>query len=241
MFQQNSRSTKIALCILPPIAEAEAFDSTLSQRSTGSTPSSLTQERKRRTLPQLPADDKAKLGSKAALGALGLGLGLRSEIGEKQDTEPQEKENHNGGSDGHSLVEGKPVGVVTANGVAAVILESKEGGRKRRGGGGGTGSGQEGRGSGSDTGEKSGGRPLVRQGSFTIDRPSGAVPTELIPIIGRGDGSGVAPPTATKGRERSDSAGSMDTATLLKDTEAVMAFLEAKLRDEGVRQDKRGM
>ncbi|MEQ2235235.1 hypothetical protein ILYODFUR_000297 [Ilyodon furcidens] len=70
-------------------------------------------------------------------------------------------------------------------------------------------------------GEKSG-KPLVRQGSFTIEKPSSSVPTELIPRINRGN----------NGRERSDSVGSMDTATLLKDTEAVMAFLEAKLRDE---------
>lgn len=69
-------------------------------------------------------------------------------------------------------------------------------------------------------------KPLVRQGSFTIDKPSGIVPAELIPRIQRGGVGG------TGGRERSDSVGSMDTATLLKDTEAVMAFLEAKLRDE---------
>lgn len=62
----------------------------------------------------------------------------------------------------------------------------------------------------------------MRQGSFTIEKPSGNVPIELIPRINRQNG----------GRERSDSVGSMDTATLLKDTEAVMAFLEAKLRDE---------
>lgn len=73
---------------------------------------------------------------------------------------------------------------------------------------------------GSDS-ERSG-KPLVRQGSFTIEKPSGNVPIELIPRINRQNG----------GRERSDSVGSMDTATLLKDTEAVMAFLEAKLRDE---------
>lgn len=74
---------------------------------------------------------------------------------------------------------------------------------------------------GAGEGEKSG-KPLVRQGSFTIEKPSANVPAELIPRINRG----------SNGRERSDSVGSMDTATLLKDTEAVMAFLEAKLRDE---------
>ncbi|XP_012696876.2 centrosomal protein of 170 kDa isoform X7 [Clupea harengus] len=193
--------------------EPNAFDSSLSQRSAGSTPSSLT-ERKRRTLPQLPAEEKPKLAA----------LGLRSEIGEKQDTEPQEKENHSEHKgDGQSLPssEGK---MGTANGVAlegkGPLKRSTEEARRRRA--------QEGRWSGSESGEKSG-RPLVRQGSFTIERPSGSVKAELIPIISRGDGS--------KGRERSDSTGSMDTATLLKDTEAVMAFLEAKLRDDA-RQEK---
>uniref|UniRef100_A0AAV2JJZ7 FHA domain-containing protein n=1 Tax=Knipowitschia caucasica TaxID=637954 RepID=A0AAV2JJZ7_KNICA len=65
-------------------------------------------------------------------------------------------------------------------------------------------------------------KALVRQGSFTIEKSSASVPAELIPRINRG----------ASGRDRSDSVGSMDTATLLKDTEAVMAFLEAKLRDE---------
>lgn len=80
---------------------------------------------------------------------------------------------------------------------------------------------EERKGGAGEGGEKAG-KPLVRQGSFTIEKPSGSVPAELIPRINRSGG----------GRERSDSAGSMDTATLLKDTEAVMAFLEAKLRDE---------
>lgn len=80
---------------------------------------------------------------------------------------------------------------------------------------------EERKGGAGEGGEKAG-KPLVRQGSFTIEKPSGSVPAELIPRINR----------SGSGRERSDSAGSMDTATLLKDTEAVMAFLEAKLRDE---------
>lgn len=77
-------------------------------------------------------------------------------------------------------------------------------------------------GAGEGEGGEKAGKPLVRQGSFTIEKPSGSVPAELIPRINR----------SGSGRERSDSVGSMDTATLLKDTEAVMAFLEAKLRDE---------
>ncbi|KAJ4948526.1 hypothetical protein JOQ06_020059 [Pogonophryne albipinna] len=127
--------------------------------SRGESSSSLT-DRKRRTLPQLPVDDpRAKSSAKA--------LGLRSEIGEKQDTEPQEKENKGDGESPSPM------------------------------------------------------RDAEMTGSFTIEKPSANVPTELIPRINRGGG-----------RERSDSVGSMDTATLLKDTEAVMAFLEAKLRDE---------
>ncbi|KAI4812729.1 hypothetical protein KUCAC02_024097, partial [Chaenocephalus aceratus] len=121
--------------------------------SRGESSSSLT-DRKRRTLPQLPVDDpRAKSSAKA--------LGLRSEIGEKQDTEPQEKENKGDGESPSPM------------------------------------------------------RDTEMTGSFTIEKPSANVPTELIPRINRGGG-----------RERSDSVGSMDTATLLKDTEAVMAFLE---------------
>ncbi len=58
--------------------------------------------------------------------------------------------------------------------------------------------------------------------ALQLRSPAVTVPIELIPRINRQNG----------GRERSDSVGSMDTVTLLKDTEAVMAFLEAKLRDE---------
>lgn len=180
--------------------------------SRGESSSSLT-DRKRRTLPQLPVDDpRAKSSTKP--------LGLRSEIGEKQDTEPQEKENK---GDGESP---PPIGDVemtskrkqssTSSPSKAPLRTSASSERRKRseerkGGGGGAG----------EAGEKSG-KPLVRQGSFTIEKPSANVPSELIPRINKG----------SNGRERSDSVGSMDTATLLKDTEAVMAFLEAKLRDE---------
>ncbi|KAK2896606.1 hypothetical protein Q8A67_011094 [Cirrhinus molitorella] len=192
--------------------DGDAFETGVSIKSTGSTTSSQA-ERKRRTLPQLPTEEKIK----------------RSEIGEKQDTEPQEKESH---SDHKG--DGECIG--TPNNKDVVSSQSKsipqdgkagkqsyvrplgngerrasEESRRRR---------SEDKSKGSD-GERSG-KPLVRQGSFTIEKPSGNVPIELIPRINRQNG----------GRERSDSVGSMDTATLLKDTEAVMAFLEAKLRDE---------
>ncbi|XP_072533835.1 centrosomal protein of 170 kDa isoform X3 [Salminus brasiliensis] len=197
--------------------DADALDPSI--KSSGSTTSSQC-ERKRRTLPQLPIEDKSKPGKASST------LGLRSEIGEKQDTEPQEKERHSehkGDGEcapsaqdtvsGKTSQQGRTGGMQTSSSKPPARPSEKqsEEGRRRR---------TEDKSKGSD-GERSG-KPLVRQGSFTIEKPSGNVPIELIPRINRQVG----------GRERSDSAGSMDTATLLKDTEAVMAFLEAKLRDE---------
>lgn len=158
-------------------------------------------DRKRRTLPQLPVDDL--LGKSKA-------VGLRSEIGEKQDIEPPEKENKGDGEcpmENGEMVSKSKQGSMSSPSKTQRSSSSTEGRKRsaeRKGGGGET------------------GKALVRQGSFTIEKPSTNVPTELIPRINRG----------ANGRDRSDSVGSMDTATLLKDTEAVMAFLEAKLRDE---------
>ncbi|KAF0027104.1 hypothetical protein F2P81_019845 [Scophthalmus maximus] len=186
----------------------DAFESGASL-SRGESSSSLT-DRKRRTLPQLPLDDpRAKSSTRA----------LRSEIGEKQDTEPQEKENKVDWESPTPMEDGdmasKRRQSSTSSPSKAPPRTSGSSERRKRSeerkGGGGAGEG----------GEKSG-KPLVRQGSFTIEKPSANVPSELIPRINRGG----------SGRERSDSVSSMDTATLLKDTEAVMAFLEAKLRDE---------
>ncbi|XP_014345172.1 centrosomal protein of 170 kDa isoform X5 [Latimeria chalumnae] len=87
---------------------------------------------------------------------------------------------------------------------------------------------------GGDGDKRDSSKPLVRQGSFTIDKPSANVPIELIPRISKQTGTGPST-TTSRARERSDSVGtdsSMDTTFLLKDTEAVMAFLEAKLREE---------
>ncbi|KAM9155548.1 centrosomal protein of 170 kDa isoform 7-T8 [Pangshura tecta] len=86
--------------------------------------------------------------------------------------------------------------------------------------------------------KKESSKPLVRQGSFTIDKPSTNIPIELIPHINKQTGS--TPPSfaltsTNRIRERSDSVdtdSSLDTTLILKDTEAVMAFLEAKLREE---------
>ncbi|XP_013887731.1 centrosomal protein of 170 kDa isoform X3 [Austrofundulus limnaeus] len=182
----------------------------------GESSSSLT-DHKRRTLPQLPVDDpRAKSTSKA----------MRSEIGEKQDTEPQEKE-HKG--DGESPTPTENAEMTTKRKQSSTSSPSK-GSPRTPGGTERTKRSEERKGGGAaaETGDKSG-KPLVRQGSFTIEKPSANVPAELIPRINRGGG----------GRERSDSVGSMDTATLLKDTEAVMAFLEAKLRDENKLDQKK--
>ncbi|XP_014035434.1 centrosomal protein of 170 kDa isoform X3 [Salmo salar] len=210
--------------------EADAFESGVSIRSASSATSSLT-ERKRRTLPQLPIDDpRANPGKSLS------GLGLhRSEIGEKQDTEPQEKSQVEHKGDGAcfasieegDMMKGKqkqtkaPLQASSKPPLRPMSSSEKRSEERRRR--------AEDRiqhhsKEGGDGGEKSGGKPLVRQGSFTIEKPSGVVPIELIPRIKCGAG--------VLGRERSDSVSSMDTATLLKDTEAVMAFLEAKLRDE---------
>ncbi|XP_015280055.1 PREDICTED: centrosomal protein of 170 kDa isoform X2 [Gekko japonicus] len=86
--------------------------------------------------------------------------------------------------------------------------------------------------------KKESSKPLVRQGSFTIDKPSTNIPIELIPHINKQ--TGTTPPSfsltsISRISEKSDSVetdSSLDTTLILKDTEAVMAFLEAKLREE---------
>ncbi|XP_044146603.1 centrosomal protein of 170 kDa isoform X2 [Bufo gargarizans] len=84
-------------------------------------------------------------------------------------------------------------------------------------------------------------KPLVRQGSFTIDKPSSNVPIELIPHISKQPpASPVFPFSSVNNIERNDSVdtdSSLDTTLLLKDTEAVMAFLEARLQDDSKPDD----
>ncbi|KAM6165369.1 centrosomal protein of 170 kDa isoform 3-T3 [Erethizon dorsatum] len=86
--------------------------------------------------------------------------------------------------------------------------------------------------------KKESSKSLVRQGSFTIEKPTPNIPIELIPHINKQTSStppSVALTPASRLRERSDSLetdSSMDTTLILKDTEAVMAFLEAKLRED---------
>ncbi|XP_036057678.1 centrosomal protein of 170 kDa isoform X5 [Onychomys torridus] len=92
--------------------------------------------------------------------------------------------------------------------------------------------------------KKESSKSLVRQGSFTIEKPSSNVPIELIPHINKQNSSAptsLALASANRLRERSDSLdtdSSMDTTLILKDTEAVMAFLEAKLREDNNKTDE---
>uniref|UniRef100_A0A7M4G047 Centrosomal protein of 170 kDa n=1 Tax=Crocodylus porosus TaxID=8502 RepID=A0A7M4G047_CROPO len=302
--------------------DTDISESGISVKSTGSATSVTSQgERKRRTLPRLPKEEKTAESPRAK------GTSQRSEIGEKQDTELQEKETptrtsqkeipHDADSrsmakssramnglspkaSGDNKVFSHPTSCPSskdkgeiaretsvvkqalakiqqqeqkeqAHWTPAKLLSTKatanqdEKGREEaptphksldnheKAPGHGVGKaevkvaqsegkrrkteeiikGQTPKGFGGEKKESS--KPLVRQGSFTIDKPSTNIPIELIPHINKQTGS--APPSASTNRirERSDSMdtdSSLDTTLILKDTEAVMAFLEAKLREE---------
>ncbi|XP_065488999.1 centrosomal protein of 170 kDa isoform X4 [Caloenas nicobarica] len=294
--------------------ETDISESGISVRSTGSAASVTSQgERKRRTLPQLPKEEKVSESSKAKTTSH-----QRSEIGEKQDTELQEKETPACASDADSRIiakssrtmnglspkatgdkvfsfpsssskerveTGRETSVVkqalakiqqqerkeqghwtptklsstkpAANQVekrreeivvspktlnnqdkapghvtdkAEMKLAQSEGKRRKNEE---TVKGQSPKASGGEKKESS--KPLVRQGSFTIDKPSTNIPIELIPHINKQSGSAAPLASANRMHDRSDSIdtdSSLDTTLILKDTEAVMAFLEAKLREE---------
>ncbi|KFZ63489.1 Centrosomal protein of 170 kDa, partial [Podiceps cristatus] len=293
--------------------DTDISESGISVRSTGSAASITSQgERKRRTLPQLPKEEKVIESSKAKTTSH-----QRSEIGEKQDTELQEKETPARASDTDSrsiakssrtmnglspratgdkafsfpsssskerVETGRETSVVkqalakiqqerkeqghwtstklsstkpAANQVeksreetamspkssdhqdktpgqvtdkAEMKLAQSEGKRRKNEE---TLKGQSPKTSGGEKKESS--KPLVRQGSFTIDKPSTNIPIELIPHINKQSGPAVPLASANRIRDRSDSMdtdSSLDTTLILKDTEAVMAFLEAKLREE---------
>ncbi|NXI84566.1 CE170 protein, partial [Rhipidura dahli] len=285
--------------------DTDISESGISVRSAGSAASMTSQgERKRRTLPQLPIEEKVNENSKPKTVSH-----QRSEIGEKQDTELQEKETPARASDSKSsrtvnglspkaagdkvfsfpsssskerVETGRETSVVkqalakiqqqerkeqghwtpsklsssksAANQVeksreeivmspktldnapgrvidkAEIKLVQAEGKRRKneeivRG--------QSPKVLGGEKKESS--KPLVRQGSFTIDKPSTNIPIELIPHINKQSGSAAPLVSANRLRDRSDSMdtdSSIDTTLILKDTEAVMAFLEAKLREE---------
>ncbi|NXA77857.1 CE170 protein, partial [Thryothorus ludovicianus] len=288
--------------------DTDISESGISVRSAGSAASMTSQgERKRRTLPQLPIEEKVNENSKPKSVSH-----QRSEIGEKQDTELQEKETPVRASDAKSsrtmnglspkasgdkvfsfpsssskerVETGRETSVVkqalakiqqqerkeqghwtpsklsstksAANQVekgreeivmsprtldtqdnapghvtdkAEIKLAQVEGKRRKN---------EEiirGQSPKVLAGEKKeSSKPLVRQGSFTIDKPSTNIPIELIPHINKQSGSAAPLVSANRLRDRSDSMdtdSSIDTTLILKDTEAVMAFLEAKLREE---------
>ncbi|XP_045903865.1 centrosomal protein of 170 kDa isoform X1 [Micropterus dolomieu] len=189
-------------------------------------------ERKRRTLPQLP-------GEELILGRRTPGSGLRTDMGEKQDTELQEKENQ-----GEKIARGKNrpghgTGGVGSHGGSP----SRSSPAKSQDSGGGR-SGQSGvltklpprpltsgekrmeearrRKKEEEKSRESSGKPLLRQESFTVEKPSSNVPIELIPRI---DG-------LTHSRTQSRESG-IDSTTLQKDSEAVAAFLETTISDQG--------
>ncbi|XP_017568373.1 centrosomal protein of 170 kDa isoform X3 [Pygocentrus nattereri] len=72
--------------------------------------------------------------------------------------------------------------------------------------------------------KKASGKPLLRQESFTVEKPSAHVPVELIPCI---DGPGT-----TSHMDVGSISKGTGAATLLKDSEAVIAFLENSLPDQ---------
>ncbi|XP_060252411.1 centrosomal protein of 170 kDa isoform X29 [Ovis aries] len=298
--------------------DTDISESGISLRSTGSAASLASQgERRRRTLPQLPSEEKSLESSRTKV------IAQRSEIGEKQDTELQEKEapaqvyqkdkqdtdralsKMNRAVNGETLKNGgdskallhlgssysgkeksetdkeaslvkqtlakiqqqeqkeqaqwTPTKLSSSKTIAGQIDRCREESFKQESQpqekipGLSAGKGEraiqnEGKrrkaeeilksqtSKGGDKKESS--KSLVRQGSFTIEKPSPNIPIELIPHINKQPLStppSLALTTASRIRERSDSMdtdSSMDTTLILKDTEAVMAFLEAKLRED---------
>ncbi|XP_064239731.1 centrosomal protein of 170 kDa isoform X3 [Aotus nancymaae] len=302
---------------LPLENETEISESGMTVRSTGSATSLASQgERKRRTLPQLPNEEKCLESPRAKV------ITQRSEIGEKQDTELQEKETPtqvyqkdkqdtdrplskmNRAVNGETLKTGGDNKTVLHLGSSAPVKEKNETDKEasfvkqtlaklqqqeqreeaqwtptklssktvsgqtdkcreesfkqesqppEKISGHSTSKGERMAQSeskrrkaeeilktqtpkGGDKKESS--KSLVRQGSFTIEKPSSNIPIELIPHINKQNTStpsSLALTSASRIRERSeclDPDSSMDTTLILKDTEAVMAFLEAKLRED---------
>uniref|UniRef100_A0A452G8N3 Centrosomal protein 170 n=1 Tax=Capra hircus TaxID=9925 RepID=A0A452G8N3_CAPHI len=315
---RHDQEERIMELSVPVPLEHDISESGISLRSTGSATSLASQgERRRRTLPQLPSEEKSLESSRTKV------IAQRSEIGEKQDTELQEKEapaqvyqkdkqdtdralsKMNRAVNGETLKNGgdskallhlgssysgkeksetdkeaslvkqtlakiqqqeqkeqaqwTPTKLSSSKTIAGQIDRCREESFKQESQpqekipGLSAGKGEraiqnEGKrrkaeeilksqtSKGGDKKESS--KSLVRQGSFTIEKPSPNIPIELIPHINKQPLStppSLALTTASRIRERSDSMdtdSSMDTTLILKDTEAVMAFLEAKLRED---------
>ncbi|KAJ0050474.1 hypothetical protein NL108_003712, partial [Boleophthalmus pectinirostris] len=188
-------------------------------------------ERKRRTLPQPPVED-------VVLGRRSPGSGVRMDMGEKQDTELQEKESQEektGRGKGRSGHSAGGMGSHGGSPCRSSPAKSQDSGSGR--------SGQTGvlarlpprplssgekrmeesrrRKREDEKAKENGVKPLLRQESFTVERPSSSVPIELIPRID----------SCTSTRNTKDT--SIDNDTLQKDTEAVAAFLETTVSDQG--------
>ncbi|KAF4111864.1 hypothetical protein G5714_006659 [Onychostoma macrolepis] len=184
-------------------------------------------ERKRRTLPQLPSEDSAM----DPLAPEGTRSQSRQKVpsAEKQDLELQEKVDQlnriskmgqrvSGMTSASTDIDRSKVNKPTPpripskagqQGAQARHIEKKQDdGRRKK----------------ADEDREKTGKPLLRQESFTVERPSANVPLELIPCI---DG----PSASTQPREMGVINEGIDAATMLKDSEAVAAFLETTLSD----------
>uniref|UniRef100_A0A4W5KMR5 Centrosomal protein 170Ab n=1 Tax=Hucho hucho TaxID=62062 RepID=A0A4W5KMR5_9TELE len=175
-------------------------------------------ERKRRTLPQLPSTEEATPGGRRSPGP----AHRPSDVGEKQDTELQEKENQEMGRGGRTKPGGGG-GVGSQAGSVETVLAKlpprpvSSGGKRL----------EEARRRKKEMEEKakereSAGKPLLRQESFTVERPSTNVPQELIPRIDTQTGARI--PTKE---------GWVDSTTRQKDSEAVAALMETTVSDLG--------
>ncbi|KAG5278667.1 hypothetical protein AALO_G00101470 [Alosa alosa] len=210
-------------------------------QSSASAPLSSQTERKRRTLPQPPLEEMTLDGSRSRPARWPA-------TSEKQDTETQEKESkfQELPRAGHRAVGGPPVireqagarGGRQAAGGAGSEAGGRRTGQQQPGGSPckSTGSGErksaDGRRRKEEEKEKLG-KPLLRQESFTVERPSANVPLELIPCI---DSLTTTTTTATAAastqtRDPGGPSNGVDAATLLRDNEAVAAFLETTLSD----------
>ncbi|XP_034044056.1 centrosomal protein of 170 kDa [Thalassophryne amazonica] len=194
--------------------------------------SSSCTERKRRTLPQVA-------GEELVLGRRTTASGLRSDLGEKQDTELQEKESveekvsrvkhRSGHGSGHVGSQGG-----SSNRSSPARSQDSGGGRTSH-----TGvinklpprpltSGEkrvedaDRRKKDEEKARENNGKPLLRQESFTVEKPSSSVSLELIPRI-----------DALTGSKAQVKEAGIDSATLQKDSEAVAAFLESTISDQG--------
>ncbi|XP_077461623.1 centrosomal protein of 170 kDa isoform X2 [Stigmatopora argus] len=180
--------------------------------------SSGQKERKRKTLPQVSAEDVTQ-------SRRNLNCGVNTDMGEKQDTELQEKVKAESkmadqpnfpahGSPSRSSParsQGSSYGRASQSGVMARLPpRPKTSGERRK-------DEVHRRKKEEEKNRESSGKPYLRQESFTVEKPSSNVPIELIPRI---DG--------LTGREAA-----IDIEMLQKDSELVAAFLETTVSDQG--------